>query len=577
VRIDLISQESDDLQSVTAKLASADDYELIGASREAIPVPVSFSIEDIDGDAYIRASSNLPIASPVVRLIVEVNWSSGRMLREYTLFLDPPTIPAAAPAPRIEQRQSPPVQTTPAVSPPTAVSESPADRPTTTPSQTTVRVPDGNEYGPVKSGDTLWVIARDWSRDTGLDINKVMIAIQRENPQAFMRNNINLLKRGEILRMPAVDEVEQIPTSSAYQEVAAQSEEFTGRRESDAMASPATPLLAEEAAPLTPVEVEDEPSAAGTPAEEVDEMADSVADAASEAASEVASGVEDAAAAATSEQETTDDAMAGDTAVEMPGQLELVPPSEASNLDSEYGLEESDDMAGGVATAGVASEDLARTEEELFNQQQQNAYLEDRIKELEAQLADREEQQSVADADMANMEDRLRQERQAAAAAEADAEPWYKRTSTWLVVLLVVLAGFIGWLLNRRGESGAIATQSGSTQDPIREIKDEAEEVLRVLEDSQEEGETTDGEAVDDEPETVIDERTRIQQFGSPEDDAEVLDEESSDPEIQLDLARAYISMGDKEAARVILEEVVANGSEAQQTDAQKMLDLLSS
>ncbi len=63
--------------------------------------------------------------------------------------------------------------------------------------------------------------------------------------------------------------------------------------------------------------------------------------------------------------------------------------------------------------------------------------------------------------------------------------------------------------------------------------------------------------------------------FGSGGDDAELLDEESSDPEIQLDLARAYISMGDKEAARVILEEVGSNGSEAQQEEARKMLNQL--
>jgi len=59
------------------------------------------------------------------------------------------------------------------------------------------------------------------------------------------------------------------------------------------------------------------------------------------------------------------------------------------------------------------------------------------------------------------------------------------------------------------------------------------------------------------------------------EDDAELLDEDSSDPEIQLDLARAYISMGDKEAARVILEEVVNNGDEEQQAEARKMLEVL--
>jgi pilus assembly protein FimV len=66
-----------------------------------------------------------------------------------------------------------------------------------------------------------------------------------------------------------------------------------------------------------------------------------------------------------------------------------------------------------------------------------------------------------------------------------------------------------------------------------------------------------------------------VKPFGATSDDAEVLDEESSDPEIQLDLARAYISMGDKEAARVILEEVGINGSEEQQEEAKKMLELL--
>jgi FimV-like protein len=66
-----------------------------------------------------------------------------------------------------------------------------------------------------------------------------------------------------------------------------------------------------------------------------------------------------------------------------------------------------------------------------------------------------------------------------------------------------------------------------------------------------------------------------VETFGASEGDAEVLDEDSSDPEIQLDLARAYISMGDKEAARVILEEVGNNGNEEQREEARKMLNHL--
>ena len=81
---------------------------------------------------------------------------------------------------------------------------------------------------------------------------------------------------------------------------------------------------------------------------------------------------------------------------------------------------------------------------------------------------------------------------------------------------------------------------------------------------------------VDAEPEDPVATATAGAEGGpASEGDAELLDEDSSDPEIQLDLARAYISMGDKEAARVILEEVVSNGTEEQQAEARKMLGIL--
>jgi pilus assembly protein FimV len=211
VRIDLITRPTDELASVTAQLASADDYELVGASREAIPVPIRFTVEDPEGEPYLMATSNLPIGNPVVRLIVEVNYASGRLLREYTVFLDPPTYAAQAPIPRVEKRKDPPVaapapeQSTAPVAEPTQ----PADG-TPTPS-----VPSEGEYGPVSNGEHLWGIARNWSRGSGMDINKVMIAIQRENPKAFLRGNINLLKRGAILRMPRVEDVQNISMASA--------------------------------------------------------------------------------------------------------------------------------------------------------------------------------------------------------------------------------------------------------------------------------------------------------------------------------------------------------------------------
>jgi len=547
-RIDLISGPTDDLATVTARLASAADYELIGASLDSVPVPVRFTVEDIDGDAYLLASSNLPISEPVVRLIVEVNWSSGRMLREYTLFLDPATVAEPAPPPRIDTRTS--TVTAPAAAAPAPTVTAPADEPVAAASSD--REPEavrGGEYGPVRSGETLWRIASDWASGTGLGVNQAMIAIQRENPEAFLNGNINLLKRGAILRLPRVEDVEAISRATARAEVAAQEQAFSARTSAATVASPATPLLAAESAPA-PAEPAPEQAPEAEPAAEAEpEEAETAAGIAEEVA-EVAE-------------------------VEEPrGQLELVPPLADSEvdgeLDSEYGFEEPVAAEAETAEGDVRQlrENLARTEEELINQQQQNAYLEDRLRELESQLAQRAED-AVADADLANMEDRLREQRETQPPA---AEPWYRSVWAWVIGLVVLLAAGLGWLLSRRGRAEEVV-QEAAVAAPLREIQDEAEDVLRVLREEAPAAAAPAAPVAEAEEEPVpANERKRRHQ-----EDAEILDEDSSDPEIQLDLARAYISMGDKEAARVILQEVMSNGNDAQRDEARKMLEVLTS
>jgi FimV-like protein len=264
-----------------------------------------------------------------------------------------------------------------------------------------------------------------------------------------------------------------------------------------------------------------------------------------------------------------------DLALEQPevqDQLELVPPSEESDLDSAHGFEETQDgSADASVSVSTLRQDLARSEEDLITQQQENEYLAERIKELETQLLTAEENK-VEDANLANMEARLREERLAAEASarQDDDTPWYSRLSGWLIGLLVLVVAVVAWLMKRRRDGAEF--DLGAEEDQLREIKDEAEEVLRVLEDSEDDATgDDDGESSGD----ATGETPVVQQFGGTGDEAEILDEESSDPEIQLDLARAYISMGDKEAARVILDEVESNGSEEQREEAKKMLELL--
>jgi pilus assembly protein FimV len=504
-RIDLISSEGDDLKTLSANLASAEDYKLIGASRAAISVPLRFTVEDLEGDAYVAVSSKLPVQDPIIRLMVEVQWAKGRILREYTLFLDPPTYTAPAPAPAGVQREDSRRQ-----------------------SRAGARQPESGEYGPVQSGETLWKIAKDWSEGSDMDVNKVMIAIQRENPQAFINNNINLLKQGAILRMPEAGDVNAISSSRANNEVSEQSAEFRRR---SAMTSASTPLLTDQAISRPSEEPEEEPEAP-------------------------------------------------------PDRLELVPPSERLADDSgstqDQSRDEADAAPGSDEDVSVLREELARTEEELFNQQQQNEYLQERIRELE-EKAGADDSLAVDDAGLAGMEDRLRDERLAeeteAPAPEPEKavpsvttrpqavqeKPWYASMTLWIIVLVVLAAAAVGWLMSRRGSEETHVTVLGARDEPEPAPVGEADKTAVMDVDDAGEDEAEDEAEPDKEPTVVV----------RRDEDAEVLDEDSADPEIKLDLARAYIAMGDKEAARSILEEVIAHGSEEQQADAQAMMDKL--
>ena len=565
VKIELITRPTDDLASVSANLASAADYELIGASRDDVSVPLQFSVENLDGDAYVAVNSRLDINNPVLRLILEVNWSSGRMLREYTLFLDPPTFSQPAPAPRIEAErtiEAQPSQPTPATEYASATMDASA-------TVGDAAILGTDEYGPVQSGDTLWRIAKDWSAGSGLNLNKVMLAIQRDNPQAFSRNNINLLQRGAILRMPQRDDVNSISAAAASSEVQQQSDAWQSRRNAS-MASTTVPLLSEESVAIEPAldgQLGEQPGEEPLPG-----------------------------------PLTEDEPLPPASPDLAPSQLELLPPSEDNSPDSAYGFEESEAAADDAVSAQALREELSRKEEELINQQQQNDYLEQRLQELESQLAESREG-TVEDKNLASMEERLREERLSDAQTAAPKvvssptrkEPWYSRFSLWLLGLLVLVAVVAGWLMSRRSGSDTVVSDLGGAPDPLREIKDKAEDILRVPDSTPEEKsgkekvaqeEVDQEEAIEREtaaepetPATGESEDTQTMPAGKKlsddDEDAHVLDEESADPEIQLDLARAYISMGDKEAARVILEEVIANGSEEQQAEANSMKDLL--
>jgi pilus assembly protein FimV len=230
--IELLSATADELASLEISLASADTFSRYGIDRPVYLQQIRFDVISSGADgAFVRLTSPVNMTEPFLTFLVEASWPGGRLLREYTVFLDPPTyVPPPA--------QTAPAVTAPSVSAPAdtgrierpAAVETPAPQPPPrTPAPSASSQPpaqaDTTPYGTQSGGDyvvqrseTLWGIASRMRPDARLTMNQTMVAIYQANPDAF-GGNINLLKAGATLRIPSADEVFQISRGDAFSEV----------------------------------------------------------------------------------------------------------------------------------------------------------------------------------------------------------------------------------------------------------------------------------------------------------------------------------------------------------------------
>ena len=212
-------------------LATPEDFTKAGVDRQYFLTDLKFTpVLKPNGKSVIRVTSSKPVREPYLNFLVEVLWPSGRLLREYTLLLDPPLyspqttaaaapqMPVAAPAPRpLAAPVRAPQPVVAPVSRPAAVVAAPAKL-------------DSNEYK-TTSSDTLWEIAR---RVPGGSVHQTMLAIQELNPQAFIGGNINRLKSGQVLRLP---NEQQITTRSPAEAIAQVAEQNAAWREGRSIAA----------------------------------------------------------------------------------------------------------------------------------------------------------------------------------------------------------------------------------------------------------------------------------------------------------------------------------------------------
>jgi pilus assembly protein FimV len=214
---------------VIPTLASPEAFTRAGVDRQYSLTDLKFTpVLKPNGKSVIRVTSNKPMREPYLNFLVEVLWPNGRLLREYTLLLDPPLytpqsvipaaarLPVAAPAPRVQAPAPAPRPATAATQP--VRPAAPADPSAPAPAQGAKPL-QGNEYK-TTANDTLWEIAE--RARAGGSVHQAMLAIQDLNPDAFIGGNINRLKNGQVLRLPDEQQAKSRAQGEAIAQVAEQ-------------------------------------------------------------------------------------------------------------------------------------------------------------------------------------------------------------------------------------------------------------------------------------------------------------------------------------------------------------------
>lgn len=239
--IELLSVSKAELGSLSARIAAPEAYRRANLQYNAALPGARVTIEKrSDGRSYLKVTTSRAVTEPFIDLMIELTWSAGRILREYTALLDPPGVgsmplgqaapkvsaaPKMRPAPKAPEVPAAPlapaspaveVAPKPPVSAPMSepIAPAPSAPAQVAPAPTAGEKAGVKEYGPIERGETLGKIARSVMPE-GVTLEQMLLALYRANEEAFIRKNLNLVRAGKILRVPDRDEVELITQSEA--------------------------------------------------------------------------------------------------------------------------------------------------------------------------------------------------------------------------------------------------------------------------------------------------------------------------------------------------------------------------
>lgn len=344
--------------NLDVRLASLSDFDRAGLDRSLLLTQLRFEVIEQGDKALVKITSQVPIKEPFLDFLVTASAGEGRMLREYTVLLDPPA--------DIYQRPSQPATT----ASPAPTTSSPAAR---TPS----RPAYSSDQYQVRRGDTLWQIAQQTKPAADITAQQMMMALLAVNPQAFQNNNINGLKADVTLQIPDAATIRQLSSTQANMAVQDQAAQWKNRNQ-QVTAAPA---------PAVTETVTEPPEPAETPAQTSTD----------EAASE------------TAEPEATD--VAEPTADES-SRLKLV----AAADDGEAGADPS--LLGDPEVERL-NEQLTLAQETIEAQTQENIDFKERMDAMESQMETMRRLLSLKDEDMARLQAMLENDADTAEASQA--------------------------------------------------------------------------------------------------------------------------------------------------------------
>lgn len=424
--IPIISTTPGELEALQARLASPETFRRVGlAAPSGAAANLQFSLgSDARGRPVIRVTTVAPVNQAVLNFLIEVDWGQGRLVREYSALVDAPRTASApvqpaivAPvvaAPNVVQR---PIEPAPVVAPPApapvAVASAPVPVPAPVaaepapPSITVAPLPPPSapaavpapaprtvtaapaveqgpaRYGPVKQGETLSKIAGALDLTSGYSLDQAMLALLRANPDAFLGDDINRLKRGSVLRVPERGEVGSVSADEAALVVREQMQQWRQARRP--VAQPETAIAAPAAVPAKAAPASTPPTRSAAPV------------------------ARPAATAAT----TPKPAAPAPRRQQAQARLEIVPPSAPGKATGTR----SGTTAGGEGS--MLQQQLRQKDEDIAAKAAEIGDLKEQVAELEKIRQQQEQLLSMKDSELAAAQLRLAEARKAALAAPA--------------------------------------------------------------------------------------------------------------------------------------------------------------